>query len=257
MRLDKFLSDMNMGTRSELKQKIRKGTVSVNGKTITDPGVAVDEKDSIIFEGKPIVYSRWEYYMLNKPAGIITATEDRRQKTVLDLFEEGRRKDLSPVGRLDKDTVGLLLITNDGELHHRLLSPKKHVDKEYYARIDGKVDDKDIEKFAAGIVIDETLTALPANLIVDGYRESALPADFVDLENSHAPQSELAKGVSEIRVVVQEGKFHQIKRMFHAIGKEVIYLKRIRMGSLILDEHLSEGKYRKLTAEEIALLKRK
>lgn len=248
---------MNMGTRSELKQKIRKGAVAVNGELVTDPGSAVSEKDFVCFEGKPVAYCRWEYYMLNKPAGIITATEDGRQKTVLDLFGEGRRKDLSPVGRLDKDTVGLLLVTNDGGFHHCLLSPKKHVDKEYYARIDGKVDEIDKEKFASGIAIDEEFTALPARLVIDGYREKALPDDFINLKNSHAPKSDLANGVSEIRIVVHEGKFHQIKRMFHAIGKEVIYLKRLRIGSLVLDGNLAEGEYRKLTVEEISLLESK
>lgn len=138
MRLDKFLSDMNMGTRTELKRDIRKGAVQVNGEKITDPGFMVNENDEIIFAGEPVPYFRYEYYMLNKPAGVITATEDRYQKTVLDFFGERRRKDLSPVGRLDKDTVGLLLVTNDGGFHHRLLSPKKHIDKEYYARKIGR-----------------------------------------------------------------------------------------------------------------------
>lgn len=256
MRLDKFLSDMNMGTRTELKRDIRKGAVQVNGEKITDPGFMVNENDEIIFAGEPVPYFRYEYYMLNKPAGVITATEDRYQKTVLDFFGERRRKDLSPVGRLDKDTVGLLLVTNDGGFHHRLLSPKKHIDKEYYARIDGRVDEADKEKFEKGIYVDEIFTALPAKIMIDGYRENALESDFMDLANSRAPKSALENGVSEIRVVVQEGKFHQIKRMFHALGKEVIYLKRIRIGSIVLDPTLEEGTYRRLTAGEVAALEK-
>ena len=244
----------------------------------------VNENDEIIFAGEPVPYFRYEYYMLNKPAGVVTATEDRYQKTVLDFFGERRRKDLSPVGRLDKDTVGLLLVTNDGGFHHRLLSPKKHIDKEYYARIDGRVDEADREKFEKGIYVDEIFTALPAKLMIDGYRENALESDFMDLANSRAPKSALENGVSEIRVVVQEGKdlgdftsmpakleiigdceakvivqegkFHQIKRMFHALGKEVIYLKRIRIGSIVLDPTLEEGTYRRLTAGEIAALEK-
>lgn len=157
---------------------------------------------------------------------------------------------------MDKDTVGLLLVTNDGGFHHRLLSPKKHIDKEYYARIDGRVDEADKEKFEKGIYVDEIFTALPAKLMIDGYRENALESDFMDLANSRAPKSALENGVSEIRVVVQEGKFHQIKRMFHALGKEVIYLKRIRIGSIVLDPTLEEGTYRRLTAGEVAALEK-
>lgn len=257
MRLDKFLSDMNMGTRTELKRNIRKGAAQVNGENVTDPGFMVNESDEVIFAGESVPYFHYEYYMLNKPAGVITATEDRYQKTVLDFFGERRRKDLSPVGRLDKDTVGLLLITNDGGFHHRLLSPKMHVEKEYYARIDGRVDEKDREKFQEGIYIDETFTALPAELMIDKYRKNALSSDFMDLANSRAPKSALKNGVSEVRIVVQEGKFHQIKRMFHALGKEVIYLKRIRIGSLALDSTLEEGAYRRLTTEEAAAFQKK
>lgn len=257
MRLDKFLSDMNMGTRTKLKRDIRKGAVQVNGEKITDPRFKVNESDEVIFAGEPVFYFHNEYYMLNKPAGVITATEDRHQKTVMDFFGEKRRKDLSPVGRLDKDTVGLLLVTNDGEFHYRVLSPKKHIDKEYYARIDGKVDDADRERFEKGIYVDEIFTALPAKLVIDGYRENALESDFMDLANSYAPKSALKNGVSEVRVVVREGKFHQIKRMFHAIGKEVIYLKRIRIGTLVLDSALEEGAYRRLTVGEVAAFGRK
>ena len=169
--------------------------------------------------------------MINKPAGVISATEDKKQTTVVELIDERKRKDLFPVGRLDKDTEGLLLITNDGELAHRLLSPKKHVDKVYYAEIEGRVNEEDVQKFKDGIQIDEEFTALPAELVI--------------LESGET---------SKIEVTIREGKFHQIKRMFHAVGKEVIYLKRLSMGTLELDESLELGEYRKLTEEELNAL---
>jgi 16S rRNA pseudouridine516 synthase len=232
MRLDKYLSEMNVGSRKELKKLIRSGVVKVNGTKITDPGTSVSESDEVTVAGQPISYRKYEYYMMNKPRGVITATEDGRQKTVLDLMDGTQRKDVFPVGRLDKDTVGLLLITNDGDLNHRLLSPKKHVDKEYYARIDGHVDEKDIAAFRRGLFIEEGFRALPAELTVVSWRKEATEEDRNDLAESQAPDSSLSQGVSEIRIVIQEGKYHQVKKMFHAVGKEVIYLKRIRMGKL-------------------------
>ena len=254
MRLDKFLSDMNRGTRKELKEKIKKGSVTVNGQACSDPGQAVTDTDEIVFDGKIVKYYKYEYYMMNKPWGVITATEDHRQKTVLDILGSDRRKDLFPVGRLDKDTVGLLLITNDGKLSHRLLSPKKHVDKEYYALIDGKITEKEIAAFKKGVRIEDDFTALPAELELLTYRNKAVENDFLCLRKSKAPKSDLQDGVSEIRVTIREGKFHQIKKMFHACGKEVIWLKRIRMGKLVLDSDLKEGEYRRLTEKESALL---
>ena len=161
------------------------------------------------------------------------------------------------MGRLDKDTVGLLLITNDGHLNHQLLSPKHHVDKEYLARVSGKVTENDVKAFARGLFIEEGFRALPAQLKIQAYREIPAEADFRDLAMSNAPGQDLPDGVTEITVVIQEGKYHQIKKMFHAIGKEVIYLQRIRMGSLELDPNLQEGQYRKLTDEEIRLLKQR
>ena len=255
MRLDKFLADMNQGTRKELKQLIRKGLVTVDGVTVKDPGTAVTKTSDIVLAGIPVVYNEYEYYMMNKPRGVITATEDARQETVLDLMAGEHRKDISPVGRLDKDTVGLLLITNDGQLNHQLLSPKHHVYKEYLARVSGKVTENDVKAFARGLFIEEGFRALPAQLKVQAYREIPAEADFRDLAMSNAPGQDLPDGVTEITVVIQEGKYHQIKKMFHAIGKEVIYLQRIRMGSLELDPNLQEGQYRKLTDEEIRLLK--
>nr|WP_027872052.1 pseudouridine synthase [[Eubacterium] cellulosolvens] len=254
MRLDKYLSDMNVGTRKELKTKIRKGVVTVDGARITDPGFSVKGDESVTFEGQPIHYHTFEYYMLNKPAGVITATEDKRQQTVIDLLGKDRRKDLFPVGRLDKNTVGLLLITNDGDLNHRLLSPKKHVDKKYYAKIDGCVTEADVDAFAKGLRIDEELTALPATLEILTFRDEATASDKEDLLTSEHPESTLSSGVTEICVTIREGKFHQIKRMFHAVGKEVFYLKRLSMGRLVLDPALAEGSWRPLTEEEIRML---
>ena len=228
IRLDKYLADMGYGTRSEIKKEIVKGNIQVNGAVERKPETKIDtEKDKVIYNGIPAVYEQYEYYMLNKPAGVVSATSDRKDRTVVDLIEARQRKDLFPVGRLDKDTEGLLLITNDGELAHRLLSPKKHVDKVYYVKIEGYLTDEDVERLADGIDIGEDRPALPARLVI---RKSGT--------------------VSEAEITIQEGRFHQVKRMFHALGKEVIYLKRLRMGSLVLDETLKPGQYRKLTEEE-------
>jgi 16S rRNA pseudouridine516 synthase len=168
--------------------------------------------------------------MLNKPAGVISATEDKRMQTVVDLLPEERRRDIFPVGRLDKDTEGLLFITNDGELAHRLLSPKYHVDKKYFARIRGRVTDEDVRAFARGIHLED-FTCMPADLVIERSGE-----------------------ISEVTVIIREGKFHQIKRMFEAVDKEVIYLKRLEMGSLILDPELAPGEFRRLTEEELRSL---
>ncbi len=232
MRLDKYLSDMNVGTRTEIKKAVRQGQVSVDGVTVKNPGLSVNETSSVCYRGKEIVYEIFSYYMLNKPAGVITATEDRYQKTVLDLLPEDRRKDLSPVGRLDKDTEGLLLITNDGNMNHRLLTPRHHVDKRYFARIKGAVNEGDVRAFADGVRLDDGMLCLPARLDIKKCGD-----------------------ISEIEVVIQEGKFHQIKRMFESTGKQVIYLKRLSMGPLVLDPALAPGEWRKLTPREIASLR--
>ena len=235
MRLDKFLSDMGVGSRSELKRSIRKGLVTVNGQVQKDPGADVDTTSEISFDGNPVLYQSFEYYMMNKPAGVISASEDKRQKTVLDLMDSRKRKDLFPAGRLDRDTEGLLLITNDGQLAHRLLSPKHHVDKCYFVRVSGALGEADVQHFAAGISYDEALTAMPAKLRI---LESG--TDFSTAETT-----------------IQEGKFHQIKKMFAALGngREVVYLKRLSMGPLTLDPDLAPGEYRALTEEELAALK--
>lgn len=232
LRLDKYLADMGIGTRSELKTWIRQGRVSINGAVCNKPEQKVSiELDEIFFDGTRINYSEYIYYMLHKPAGVISATMDNVNETVIDLIKDSKGKELFPVGRLDKDTEGLLLITNDGNLAHQLLSPKKHVDKVYYAKVRGKVTEEDRETFLIGVDIGEERPTLPAKLKI-------LKSDEV----------------SEIELTIQEGKFHQVKRMFQAIGKEVIYLKRLSMGSLQLDEGLAPGEYRELTKEEVIRL---
>ena len=197
MRLDKYLCDMGAGTRSQVKQKIRKGLVTVKGETVKRPEYQVDISWLICVEGTPFSYIQLEYYMLNKPAGCVSARTDEQCQTVLDLIPSKKRKDLFPVGRLDKDTEGLLLITNDGRLAHMLLSPRHHVDKIYEARVQGRITSEHVKRFWEGLDIGEECLTLPASLEI------------------------LTSGeISEIRVIIQEGKYHQIKRMFHAVGCE-------------------------------------
>ncbi len=229
MRLDKFLSDMGVGTRSEVKDAIRRGNVCVNGSSVRKPEIQVSESDLVLWEGKPIVYTTMEYYMLYKPSGILSASRDKKAATVVDLIVDKKRKDLFPVGRLDKDTEGLLLITNDGPLAHRLLSPKHHVPKVYFVRVDGRITEEIKERFFHGLVVDKEFTALPAKLQIVRSGEEE----------------------SEAELTIYEGKFHQIKRMFAAEGLTVTYLKRLSMGSLRLDESLGKGGFRALTKEEL------
>lgn len=232
-RIDKYLADMGCGTRSEVKNYIKKGRIMVNDSVIKSPDLKIDTaKDTVCFDGSIIVYVDYEYYMLNKPQGVVSATEDRYDKTVIDLIETRNRKDLFPVGRLDKDTEGLLLITNDGQLAHNLLSPKKHVDKIYYACINDIVTDNMIDEFAKGIVLEDGTNTMPAVLKILNRGET-----------------------SEIELTIREGKFHQVKRMFEAFGMQVTFLKRLSMGTLKLDESLAPGEYRELTATELELLK--
>lgn len=233
LRLDKYLADMGIGTRSEIKVWIRKGRVKINNTMCLKPEQKVNAaSDEICFDDKRINYTDFVYYMLHKPAGVVSATMDNLSKTVLDLITDKQGKDLFPVGRLDKDTEGLLLITNDGELAHRLLSPKKHVDKVYFAKVRGIVTSKDQQAFLEGIDIGEEKPMLPADLTI------------------------LSSGdISEIELTIREGKFHQVKRMFEAVDKEVIYLKRLSMGGLVLDPSLVPGEYRLLTEEELTYLK--
>lgn len=240
LRLDKYLADMGIGTRSQVKQYIRREQVKVNGLSPQGPQQKVNpEEDKITFQGKKVCYLEYEYFMLNKPNGCVSAVTDPRYKTVIDLITQKNRRDLFPVGRLDLDTEGLLLITNDGSLAHELLAPGKHVPKTYYAKVEGSVTDEDVRRFAQGLDIGEKKPVLPAELhILSGETEGS-------------PE----KTVSEIELTITEGKFHQVKRMFEAVGKRVVYLKRVSMGTLKLDESLQPGMYRRLTEAEVNLLK--
>lgn len=232
-RIDKILSNLGYGSRSELKKLCKNGLVKVNGKVINNPGVQVDvENDEILFDGEKVVYKEFIYLMLNKPDGYISATFDKRDPIVLDLID---KEDLIfepfPVGRLDKDTEGLLVLTNDGQLAHRVLSPKKHVPKTYYAKVEGVVTEEDVKAFAEGVTLD------------DGYE--TMPAELEILKSDD---------ISEIALTIHEGKFHQVKRMFESVGKKVVYLKRLSMGKLKLDEGLALGEYRELTEEEVKMI---
>lgn len=239
-RLDKILGNLGYGTRSELKRAAKQGRITVNEKTVKDSGLQVDPYgDQIQFDGETVQYREYIYVMMNKPQGVISATEDRRDRTVVDLLEDEYRVfEPFPVGRLDKDTEGLLLLTNDGQLAHELLSPRKHVPKTYIADVLGEVDEQDIEAFKQGVTLDDGYVTMPAELKINGQQPSA--------EGT----------VSQIALTISEGKFHQVKRMFESVGKKVIYLKRVSMGALELDPALSLGQYRELTAEELALLGR-
>ena len=233
MRLDKLLAHSGFGTRKEVKDFIKKGIVTVNGEIAEKDKTQVDpQTDEVCVNGEVITYEEFVYYMLNKPAGYVSATEDNLYPTVVDLIDDYYRDDLFPVGRLDVDTEGLLLISNDGVLAHQLLSPKKHCPKVYYAKINGIVTNQDVEAFFNGITIDD-------------YQCQS--AELKILSTSAT--------TSEIEVTIYEGKFHQVKKMFIAVGKEVTYLKRIRMKDLCLDNSLQLGEYRHLTDEEFDRLK--
>lgn len=233
MRLDKMLSHLGLGSRKDVKQLLKDKRVMVNGEVVKNGKLQVDEvNDEVVVDGKAMTYQAEHYILLHKPQGVITATEDKSARTVMDcLSEKDRVKGLFPVGRLDKDTTGLLLLTTNGALAHELLSPKKHVEKEYQALIDGVVTEKEIEQFKEGLILDGGDQTQPAKLMVD------------KVEGHH----------SEIRLIIHEGKFHQVKRMFQAVGMKVLRLHRLRMGSLVLDG-LKVGDYRLLTEEEITLL---
>ena len=233
MRVDKLLSNVGVASRAELKKYCKQGLISVNGKVINNPGVQVDsENDDVRFNGEKIVYREFVYIMLNKPDGYISATFDKYDPIVLDLIDQSYLVfEPFPVGRLDKDTEGLLVLTNDGQLAHRVLSPKKHVPKTYYAKIQGKVTEEDILAFEKGVILDDGYETMPSQLKI-------LKSD----------------DMSEIELTIHEGKFHQVKRMFESVGKKVVYLKRLSMGKLKLDESLRLGEYRELTEEEVKLI---
>ena len=234
MRIDKLLANMGYGSRKEVKALLKQGVVKVGDQVVKSPKEHVDvEKEEVTVLGEIVEYKEFVYLMMNKPPGVISSTEDSEHETVIDLLElEDSIFEPFPVGRLDKDTEGLLLITNDGQLAHQLLSPKKHVPKKYFAVIDGIVTDEDVTAFREGVVLD------------DGYKTK--PGELTILTSGEN---------SEIELVITEGKFHQVKRMFESVEKTVIYLQRLEMGPLKLDETLELGEYRELTEEELDLLK--
>jgi 16S rRNA pseudouridine516 synthase len=234
LRIDRLLANMGYGTRKEVKKLLKSGVVKIDDVIVKDPKMQVNPDEQVVTVwGEEVQYREFIYLMMNKPPGVISATEDIAQETVIDLLEEEDKIFAPfPVGRLDKDTEGLLLLTNDGQLAHQLLSPKKHVPKTYFAVIDGEVTEADAEAFRQGVVLDDGYVTKPAELVI------------------------LKSGIrSDVEVTITEGKFHQVKRMFQAVGKRVVYLKRIQMGPLSLDESLELGEYRELTDEEVELLK--
>ncbi|EOD01601.1 pseudouridine synthase [Caldisalinibacter kiritimatiensis] len=233
-RLDKILSNMGYGSRKEIKSIIKDGRVKVDGITINSNKIKVDPyKAEIEIDGEIVRYREYIYIMMNKPNGVVSSTDDPLNKTVIDIIE-GKYRIFNPfpIGRLDKDTEGLLVISNDGKLAHQLLSPKKHVDKTYYVEVEGMVEDNHIREFEKGIELE------------DGYK--TMPAELEIL--SSGP-------ISKVNLTIKEGKYHQVKRMFKALGMKVVYLKRISMGKLRLDETLELGEYRELTDDELELLK--
>ncbi len=233
VRMDKYLANSGVGSRAEVKKLLKSGIVLVNDVVVKEAKHQIDvERDKVTVAGERVVYQAFIYLMMNKPQGVISATEDKHLPTVIDLLTE-RDQWLAPfpVGRLDRDTEGFLLITNDGQLAHQLLSPKKHVPKTYFARVEGIVNEDDIVQFEKGVALDDGYLTKKAVLVI------------------------LNSGpVSEIELTITEGKFHQVKRMFAAVGKKVVYLKRQSMGGLKLDAKLALGEYRKLTDEELAIL---
>ena len=236
MRLDRYLAQMGEGSRQEVKQLIKKGHVTLNGQTQKNPEYKVAAGEDIVeVDARRVEYCAYEYFMLYKQQGSVSATKDPRERTVLDAIDEAdcpRKEELSVVGRLDKDTEGLLILTNDGPLVHNLLSPKKHVEKEYFVRLREPVTKKEQEMFLRGIDIGDDKLTLPAELrILDGGE------------------------ATEAYVTLTEGRFHQVKRMFLSCGNEVLYLKRVRMGAVRLDQNLKPGEYRRLTLQEIQSLR--
>ncbi|MGX7418409.1 pseudouridine synthase [Carnobacterium gallinarum] len=234
MRLDKLLSELGFGSRNQVKQLIKRKQVQVNGEIILSDGYNVDPQiQTLIVKGKQITYHSHRYYLLNKPAGVVSAVSDAENQTVIDLIaKEDQVEGLFPVGRLDRDTEGLLLITNNGQLAHQLLVPKKHVVKVYEASVNEEVTEEDVGTFASGIIFHGDIRCKPAELTLLEHRD----------------------GTSYVRLAISEGKFHQVKKMFLAVGKKVTYLKRIEMGPLKLDSELAVGSYRSLNAEELMRL---
>ncbi len=233
IRLDRLLSHMGLGTRSEVKKMIKQKRVAVDGKitNVSNTQVIIKEQ-KITLDDREINYQEFFYFIINKPNGVISATKDNMHETVIDLLDlEDKNKELFPVGRLDIDTEGLLILTNDGQLSHELLSPKKNIPKTYFARVDGKMTQDDVDVFKQGVSLSDGYVCLPAHLNIINSGE-----------------------ISEIELTINEGKFHQVKRMVQAVGKQVFYLQRIQMGNLKLPEDLELGSYRELTKKEKDLL---
>lgn len=232
MRIDKFLANMNVGSRKEVHQLIKQGIVTVNGDVVETPKQQVKESDEVTVGDKQVNYQKYHYFLMNKPKGVLSATEDRNQRTVISLLNpQDRYQGITPVGRLDKDTIGLLLLTNDGQLNHELLAPNKHVDKVYRAEIAGVADETTVRKFAAGMVLGDGTKLKPAELKI--------------LEQDSIHDS------SKIEIKIHEGKYHQIKRMFGAVGMKVIELERISMGKLKLPANLQRGEYIEISLKDI------
>lgn len=232
MRIDKYLANMNVGSRSEVHKMIKQGMVTINGKKVKASKEKVNEADEVLVDGEKITYQKYHYFLLNKPKGVLSATEDRSQKTVIDLLDKkDQYQGIAPVGRLDKDTTGLLMLTNDGQLTHELLAPKKHVDKIYRALIAGMPDEETVKIFANGMTLGDGTKLKPAELRILS----------TDEENEQA----------KIEINIREGKYHQIKRMFGACGMKVLELERLQMGNLKLDKNLKRGQYRELSLAEV------
>lgn len=232
MRIDKYLANMNVGSRKEVHQLIRKGIVAVNGTTVKTPKQQVKESDQVTVNGDAVAYQKYHYFLLNKPKGVLSATEDRSQPTVISILApQDRYQGIVPVGRLDKDTTGLLLLTNDGQLNHELLAPGKHVDKVYRAEIAGVANDATVKTFASGMTLGDGTKLQPAELKILSQDE------------------EHDRSTTEIKIC--EGKYHQIKRMFGAVGMKVVELERISMGKLTLPANLKRGEYLELKLEDI------
>ncbi|MBC8063068.1 MAG: rRNA pseudouridine synthase [Clostridiaceae bacterium] len=233
-RLDKILANSGYGSRKEVKALVKAGNVTIDGVKVKDSGIQIDpEKSEILINDEKVLFRNFIYLIMNKPAGVVSATFDNYDKTVVDLLQpEHERFKPFPIGRLDKDTVGLLLLTNDGDLNHKLISPKYHVNKVYYAEIDKEVNEEDVKAFENGIILDDEYKCMPASLKI-------LKVD---------------KDGSRVEVTIQEGKFHQVKRMFLSRGKSVVYLRRIRFGPINIDESLKEGEYRELSEKEFKAL---
>ncbi len=233
IRLDKFLASSGAGTRSEVKKLLRDGAVTVGGQTVRKPEFKIDpNQETVVCRGQAVLWQPFLCLMFYKPAGCVTATQDRRQKTVMDYITHERRKELFPAGRLDLDTEGLLFLMNDGALAHRMLAPGRHVEKTYFVRTEGRITQEDAAAFAAGVDIGEKALTMPARLTI--------------LESG---------AYSEAELTICEGKYHQVKRMFAARGKQVVYLKRTAMAGLALDEGLGAGGWRELTPEETERLR--